>query len=575
MASSLATAESPTTHRRASIAVAAIVALVYARGLGSEFVYDDLALIVQNPSLHDPTDVFGLWSRPLWGEQLGHWRPLTAQLLAIGWWLAQGSAVGIHALSLLLHVSAFFGAVRLCRELDLAPAAALGAALPFALHPCNAEAVAWAAALNDVLGGTCAIHGLAYHLGWRRTGERRSRALALLFAALAMLSKESFAVVPLLYLASDLALRRSVSSSWRAAVAPLVLVLLWLIARMLVFGELTAGFGRTTFAQPGSELGNAAAVAGGLLQHLLWPVGLGMFEPLALSPGALLHTATTLLAVGIAWRRREPALRLASLLVAASVVPPMLTVPNLGPYPIADRYLYLATLGLALAFAQVLGSERRGRVLLVVFVALPWATATFLRLPLWRDQATFVERSLAQQPMDPRLHYMHGAVLLERAERGTSGAAAAAAEAFARARSLLGNDLRRRDHQRQLRRDVAIALAWCTMREPSADGMPDWLRVEREFLVVTQEWPDAADGFVGLGVARAASGRLPLAELDLRRAIAIDPGTSAAHHNLARVLYARGDKSGAKEHLLLAVSIRSDDLASRALLEQLEREGVR
>ena len=102
-----------------------------------------------------------------------------------------------------------------------------------------------------------------------------------------------------------------------------------------------------------------------------------------------------------------------------------------------------------------------------------------------------------------------------------------------------------------------------------------WLRVEREFVAVTNNWPDRADGFTGLGVARAATGRLELAELDLRRAIGLDPGTSAAHHNLARVLYARGNREAAREHLLEAIRIRPDDAASSALLLQLEREGVR
>ena len=560
----------------ARIALAALVATVFARGLGGDFLYDDLALIARNPGLHDPADLAGLWSRPLWGQQLGHFRPLTAQLLAIGWWFGDGAAFGIHAIALSMHVWAFFGAARLVRELGIGVAAALVTATCFALHPSNAEAVCWSAALNDVMVGAFAIHGLSAWLRWRRNGNSGARIAALACAAAAMLSKEPGVFVPALYLASDLALGRGRQAALRAAPLLLVLVTAWLALRMLVFGEVGAGFDRTTYVHEGSGISNAIAVGASLVHRLLWPVSLCMFDQLtALSTLPTLVFALLLLALVMLWRHISGPSRLGLLLVAASVLPPMLTVANLGPYPIADRYLYLATLGLALLVGDSLARVRRGPALMTALLALPFCAMTALRVPMFGDQKTFVERSLSRYPEDARLHYMYGTVLLEQAERGDATMAPAAAAAFRAARQHLGNDLLRQDHLAALRRDVAIALAWCTMREPTASGQPDWLRVEREFVAVTNNWPDRADGFTGLGVARAATGRLELAELDLRRAIGLDPGTSAAHHNLARVLYARGNREAAREHLLEAIRIRPDDAASSALLLQLEREGVR
>src|SRR5262245_63584657 len=104
-----------TRYSGSAVVVLAIVAVVFARALWGGFVYDDVALIAQNPGLHDPTDLTALWTQPLWGAQLGHWRPLTAQLLALCWWLG-GAPWAIHALALLLRVAATLGVLGLARD---------------------------------------------------------------------------------------------------------------------------------------------------------------------------------------------------------------------------------------------------------------------------------------------------------------------------------------------------------------------------------------------------------------------------------------------------------------------------
>ena len=180
--------------------------------------------------------------------------------------------------------------------------------------------------------------------------------------------------------------------------------------------------------------------------------------------------------------------------------------------------------------------------------------------------------SQPQRPRDPRLHLMRGTLLLERAQAGDAAAAAGAHTALLEAKRLLGDDLVRKDQLLALRRDVAIGLAWISMFVAGPDGGPDWSRVEREFTTVTTEWPDRADAFVGLGVALAAGGKLERGQAALERAIALDPGTAAAHHNLAKVLQLRGDLRGARSRLQEALRIRPDDAQSKAMLEAVERQ---
>lgn len=557
-----------------TVALLLAVASVFARALGGAFVYDDLALLADSPALRDPFDVVGLWTRPLWGGQLGHWRPLTSQLLALGLWFGDGGPVGIHAIALSAHLAATWAVLDLARRTGLAPTTSAVVALLFAVHPAQAESVAWCAALNDVLCGAFALLGLSRWLAWRANGDARARAMAFAFAVLAGLSKEPGALVPALYFAADFALRIPFATALRAIAPLLALPLAVYGARVLVFGELAAGLSRSTYTPPGSALGHAIDTASGLLRHLFWPTDLGMFERPHTGPGEAAAAFAFAVLFAVLARRAPGQSRLALVVIGFALLPPLLSLRSLGPYPVADRYLYLACAGLALALGAAVGQARHGAIALAAAIGLPFLVGSLLRVPTWSDPQRFVATSLAQYPDDPRLHLMQAQLEFEQA--GSDAAAAARARAsLQRAHDLLGGDLRTHDHLAQLRRDVGVALAWQLASRPAANGQPDWATVERAFERLVQDWPASADAFVGLGVSRAATGRLDLAEKDLRHAIELDPGVAPAHHNLARVLYEKGDKLGARDHLREAVRIRPDDRASLALLGVLAQEGVR
>ncbi len=547
----------------------AAAAAVFMPSLGGSFVYDDLPLIAQNPGLHAPWDLGTLWGSPLWGDQLGHWRPLTAQLLALGW--AMGGSLPIHLMALCLHLAMGAMVHAFGLRLMLPHRLALPAAAMFLLHPALAEPVAWCAGLNDGLWSALTMWALLLWLS--RSGSRRRGPLAIMACALAMLAKEPGVAAPLLLVLADAVTGRGGRTVWRTALWAAALIGLWLLARMLVFGELSGGLLRATHAPDAVGWRLHAAVGGGLLRHLLWPLELGMFSsaPTGWWP-------TLLLALVVAeslwsWRRR-PATRLPTLLAAAALLPPMLAPASLGPYPIADRYLILAAAALALRLGLWAKDKNPWSAAPLWLLAAIFSALCMERLPLWRDQATFVATSLQQHPEDPRLHLMQATLDIEAAQQGDAAAGAAAAASLRTARRLLHDDLSSQDARATLRRDVAVASAWSIMLDPAAQrrGQPDWQRVEHAFVQVVRDWPECADARVGLGTSRAATGRLELAELDLRRAIALDPGAAAARHNLARVLYQRGDRRGAQAQLQEAVRIRPDDLASRALLDQLGRE---
>ncbi len=556
----------PATRPVAIAAVLAVVVTVFWRALHGEFVYDDLSLIAANPGLHDPTDVAGLWSRPLWGPQLGHWRPLTAQLLALGWWLGNvlgtGAAATIHALALLLHAVATVAVLALWRELGGGARGGIAAALLFALHPAQVESVAWCSALNDVLVGAATLLGLVAWRRWRRTHARHALAAAMLAVAVALAAKETGVVVPFLYLGSDLLLghRRTLL---RAHLGPLLLLLGYYLARVAVFGEASAGLLRSTHAPTGAAWTDGIGVALGLAARLPYPVHRDLFDRLTEQGFVDVAAAAALVAlVVMRLLRAGPTPRLAVVCLLAGVLPPAFSVGSLGPYPLGERYLYVAVAGFALLLA---GDGGRLALALRLSLAAAFAVLTFAKIGDYRDQTTLVAHALARHPGDSQLHYSRAQALLARASSDAPELLAEANQAMTAARQHL-DDQGRRAADDKLRADVDNGLAWCLLLQQQRQPRPDWQRVETALQQVVARWPECADAQVGLGVVRASTNRPEFAELAFRRAIELDPGTRAAHYDLGMLLLQRGRRAEALPFLQEALRLQPDDPQLRELI---------
>ena len=101
------------------MALAAI--LVYLNSLANGFAFDDLGIIVDNPTVHELGNLLRIWGTPYWpgAEALdrGLYRPLTVFLFAIQWAVGQGSPFPFHVLNVLLHALASLLVFRLLDRL--------------------------------------------------------------------------------------------------------------------------------------------------------------------------------------------------------------------------------------------------------------------------------------------------------------------------------------------------------------------------------------------------------------------------------------------------------------------------
>ena len=99
-----------------------------------------------------------------------------------------------HLINILLHGGTALLLVRVVRELRL-PGAWLAGAL-FALHPIEAESVAWMSELKNTLSATFCLSSALLYLKFDRTRSRSTFLVALGLFVLGLLSKSVICVLP-------------------------------------------------------------------------------------------------------------------------------------------------------------------------------------------------------------------------------------------------------------------------------------------------------------------------------------------------------------------------------------------
>ncbi|PYT06372.1 MAG: hypothetical protein DMF49_11400, partial [Acidobacteria bacterium] len=189
------------------LAAAAIVPFLPA--LAGRFVMDDHVEIDQNPLITGSWD----WRKALLSDVYagrgsstsGLYRPAATvayRLIALP---AGASPLPFHIVNLLLHAGAVLAGYAALRSAGSACGVAGAASLLFAVHPVQVDIVAPGSGLKDLLA---AAAGLASLLAWMKHRRPESPSPAWLavccgFLLVAVLSKESVAALPLLFLAAD------------------------------------------------------------------------------------------------------------------------------------------------------------------------------------------------------------------------------------------------------------------------------------------------------------------------------------------------------------------------------------
>jgi tetratricopeptide (TPR) repeat protein len=562
--------------------LAALTLAVYLPVLGHGFVqFDDPAYVLENPGVRNGLTAESVrWA--LGARVVSHWHPLTVlshQLDVALWGLAPG---GHHLTSLLLHTLA---TVLLFAWLSGATGrrwpSAWVAAL-FALHPTHVEAAAWVASRKDVLSGALWMAALAAYAAYaRRPAALRWLATLALFA-LALTAKATALVLPAVMLLLDVwPLRRwralapveaaAVAAAVAAAggsprlprprsagellVEKLPFFALSAASAAIALGAAEASRFPVEHALP-RRLALAAVALATYVRQTVVPRGLAIFYPLRHDPPAAevalavaLLVAITLLAA-LLWRR-VPAVAVGWLWFLIAIAPVSGALQT-RTQPIADRYTYVATVGLLLAaaWAGVALAERRPatrRALAALAAATVVAVVplTAAQLATWRDTESLFGHAARVTERNAVAHLNYGSALAARGQHAAAlrelERAVAYAPELADAQAALGETAARLGRWEQalaaLRRAVALAPDDPRFRLALAgalDSTGDLAGARRELAALLRLDPRSARAHYGLGAVLERGGDLAAAQRHYRAAHALDPTLPGLAQRLSR-----------------------------------------
>lgn len=240
----------------ATMALLALIAVVYAPVLGGAFIWDDHALVETNELVEHGT-VRQIFGHPYWAasplSDLGaiYYRPLTMLSFRLDYAFGGTSeAPTYHASNLMMHLLATITLVLVARRLGASPLGAVIATAVWALHPRATECVAWISGRTDVmaLGFGMAALGLWPWYGEpdasaNRRAQTRQRARAAAAAAallLALLSKEVAIVIALAIAAGTIAGTTARGRAARRSAVLVVPVAVYVLLRWLATRHETA-----------------------------------------------------------------------------------------------------------------------------------------------------------------------------------------------------------------------------------------------------------------------------------------------------------------------------------------------
>jgi len=529
------------SSRAAWLVGAALFVLVwvaYQPALHAGFLtYDDPKYVTENPVVQ-----LGLSRQSLaWafhGIHDANWIPLVWVSLMADHQLFGLDPRGYHATNILLHAVSTLLLLLALRRMTgelWRPAFVAGV---FALHPLHVQSVAWISERKDVLSG---LFWMTTLLAWAAFRERRSigrYGLVLVSLSLGLLCKATGVTLPFVLLLLDFwpggRFRDAATRTRKVREAVLEKLPLLVPVALASLATLVAQSQGGAFAMDRLSLpmrvGHAFVAWVFYLEKTIWPTGLTFFhrhpelsptDPRVLGAAAFVLATSLALARGVRRRRAADPLLVGWLWFLGTLIP-MIGLVQVGAQGMADRYMYVPLVGLAIAAAWLPGlAGVRGPWAAVAggVVLLSLGGATHAEARYWSDSETLYRRALTIDAENFMAHY-----------------------------------------------ELARLL--------NAEGRP--VEAEAHASEAVRLVPVWSDAYLNLGAALQAQGRDAEAVTALRRALARQPGSVGARVRLVRSLVALGRTDPARSELMRQLRDHPDDLGSRLVLANLDaHEGDR
>ncbi|GJM24484.1 MAG: hypothetical protein DHS20C16_08990 [Phycisphaerae bacterium] len=426
--------------------------------------------------------------------------------------------------------------------------------LLFGLHPLTVEPVVWVGERKTLLAAFFVLLAMLAYVRHTRVGGWRWMMAATLAYTLAMMSKPTAVMLPLLLVLMDWWPLGRLTKRSLVEKVPLfgIMVLFSVIA--LMSHDRTAGFLSEESPVSVNRVLLALYLCGFYASKILWPVDLtpiyAMPNPLSITHPLVILGIVIVGGFGLliwATSKRSRAIAGGVLFFGLALAPTM-GVVRYSWVTASDKYVYLPAFGLAMLAAWGLALlwtklNRQSRFALIGVIAAVLGlevAGTRVAASHWRDTESHFRYLTVNAPGHPMAHYGLGQCL-HRQERY-----AEAIEQYEQVLSIAPN-------YAEVHHDLAV----CLFEQGAVD------RAIERYRRAIEIKSDESEFHRSLGVALEAVGDLSGAMKSLNRAIELDPENAHAHSDLAKTLYGRGDLAAAIKGFRSALQLDPKSVIAR------------
>jgi len=534
------------------------VVLTYSPVWQAGFIWDDDAHVTANPCIIGP-----LGLKEIWTTSAARICPLVLTTFWVEHALWGLRPLPYHLVNVLLHGADAILLWQVLRSLQVR-GAWFGAAL-WALHPVQVETVAWITELKNTQSGLFYLLTILFFVQGLKAKDRDPQnanywnyVLTLLWAALAMASKSSTVVLPVVLIL----IAWWVEGKWRwrhlATAGPIFFMSLAAAAVSMWTQKLEGGLSDPQWVRSWPErLVTAGDVVWFYLGKLLWPHPLIFIYPRwqidAGQPLSYVPLLAVIIVLSILWLNRKPWLRPGFFMLAyfiAALLPVLGLVDHffLRYSFVGDHLQYLASMGpLALAgaglvkFADFVISKKPWlQSSLCVGLLLALGVLSWQRAWVYQSKETLWMDTLVQNPNCSMAHNNLGNILIQ------NGRTLEAMDQYEQAFRLDPEDV-------EAHYNLASALLRTGRSSEAIDQFEQALRLR----------PDFAMAHYNLGDALFATNRLAEAIDQYRQALRVNPDYIEAHINLGNALQQVGQFSEAMEQYQQVLKINPNQALTR------------
>jgi tetratricopeptide (TPR) repeat protein len=576
------------------------VLLTYTPVWHAGFIWDDDAHLTANPCIVGP-----LGLKEIWTTSAANICPLTLTTFWAEHALWGLAPLPYHLANVLMHGASAVLLWRVLRSLRVQNAW-LGAAL-WALHPVAVESVAWITEMKNTESGLFFLLSILFFVRWlrakdldRRAGDGWNYALTLLFAALAMASKSSTVILPVVLCLC--AWWTEGRWHWRNLARVVPIFLMSIAASALSIWTQGLALATITDSQFVRTWPERLAAAGDAvwfyLGKLLWPHPL-----ITIYPGwqidatqwvSYLPLLAVIVMLAIFWLKRQlwsGACFFAFAYFIAALLPVLGLIDNpiFRFSPVFDHLQYLGSIGpLALAgtglarFSDFIIPKKPWlQSTLCAGLLLILGTASWQRTWAYESQETLWTDTLAGNPNSFMGHCSLGVALFEKGQ--VDDAVAQYEKAleinpnYVAAHYNLGNALFRKG---QLDEAIAQFQKALEINPKDAEAHINLgnalLQKEQldeavgQFQKAVEINPNDAEARYDLGNALFQKGQLDEAVAQFQKALAIDPNSFATHYNLGVALFQKGQLDEAITQFQEVLRLKPDFSPAQGTLAKVQ-----